>query len=101
MYKEAVNSKGELQMRWNDIIEHAIVGKLTADLIDEGFRIEMSDQDGGGLFVYIWRGERKPAGGVRSWVKLVPGNGADVLSDYTIDLETTLKEVNAFAAQYA
>lgn len=89
-------------MRWNDILEHAIVGKLIETMVDAGFRVELSDQDGGGLFLYAWNTERRPsAGQFNHWVKLVPGNGADVISDFTTNLETTLKEVNDFAATYA
>ena len=87
-------------MRWNDILEHAIVGSLVSTLVDAGYRVEMSDQDGGGLFVYAWIGEVR-AGDAQHWVRLVPGNGADVIVDYTTNLEAILKEVNAFAEQYA
>lgn len=87
-------------MRWNNILEHAIVGKLIETMIDAGFRVELSDQDGGGLFLYAWRTERRPTE-YNHWVKLVPGNGADVISDFTTNLETTLKEVDAFAEAYA
>ena len=41
-----------MAIHWNDILEDAIVGKLVNTLIDDGYRLEMSDQDGGGLFVY-------------------------------------------------
>lgn len=86
---------------WNQILEDAIVGKLIATLIDDGFRLEMSDQDGGGLFVYGLReGTKKPKDGFEYWVRLVPGNVADVIVDYTTNLETVLAPVNAFAAQF-
>lgn len=88
-------------IEWNQIIEDAIVGKLTVTLVDEGFRLEMSDQDGGGLFVYAVEGGGKmPKGGFKYWVRLVPGNGPDVISDYTTNLETILKPVNDFAKQF-
>lgn len=87
---------------WNQILEDAIVGKLIAALIDEGFRLEVSDQDGGGLFVYaVPDGGNKPEAGFDYWVRLVPGNGADVIVDFTTNLETLLKPVNAFAEQFA
>lgn len=88
-------------MRWNDILEHAIVGKLVETLIDEGYRVELSDQDAGGLFCYAWQDERPSAGKFTRWVRLVPGFGADVIADFTTNLEATLDEVNKFAAQYA
>lgn len=88
-------------MKWNDVLENAIVGAAVAALVDDGFRVEMSDQDGGGMFAYAWKTAKRPAGGFAFWIKFVPGNGVDVLSDYTTNLEAVLKEVNAFAAQYA
>jgi hypothetical protein len=70
-------------------------------LLDEGFRLEVSDQDGGGLFVYAAEeGGTKPLTGYVYWVRLTPGNGADVITDYTTNLETIIKPVNDFAAQY-
>lgn len=89
---------------WTQILEDAIVGKLVTTLIDEGFRIEMSDQDGGGLYLYAASHEenegRKPRAGYRYWVRLTPGNGADVITDYTTNLTNTIKPVNDFAAQF-
>lgn len=88
-------------MDMNAMVEDAIVGKLVVTLIEEGFRIEMSDQDGGGLYVYAAAdGGRKPPEGFNYWVRLVPGNGADVIVDYTTNLENTLKPINEFAAQF-
>jgi hypothetical protein len=82
-------------------LEDAIIGKVVMALIDNGYRVEMCDQDGGGLHVYAAALDenegRKPRSGFRYWVKLVPGNGADVISDYTTNLEAVLKDVNAFA----
>lgn len=86
---------------WNQIIEDAIIGKLLVTLVDGGFRVQMSDQDGGGLFVYAAEdGGEMPKGGYNYWVRLVAGNGADVISDYTTNLETVLKPVNDFAKQF-
>lgn len=90
-----------MNLNWNQILEDAIVGKLVNTLIDEGFRVEMSDQDGGGLFVYAAEdGGVRPEDGYKYWVRLVPGNGPDVIVDHTTNLEKTLAEVNAFAAQF-
>lgn len=68
-------------------------------LVDEGYRVEMSDQDGGGLFAYAWQGEKRPAKFLH-YVRFVPGNGADVLVDYTTNLESVLADTNAFAAAW-
>ncbi|MFA5897673.1 MAG: hypothetical protein WC829_01040 [Hyphomicrobium sp.] len=86
---------------WTQILEDAIVGKVVTALIDEGFRVEMSDQDGGGLFVYAAEdGGAKPDGGFEYWVRLVPGNGADVVVDYTTNLESVMKPINKFVKQF-
>lgn len=87
---------------WNQILEDAIIGKVVTALIDDGYRVQLSDQDGGGLFVYAIAdgGQEIPEGGYKHWVRLVLGNGADVIVDYTTNLEDTLKEANAFAAEY-
>ena len=88
-------------MNWNLILEDAIIGKAIGALIDNGFRVELCDQDGGGLFAYcVPDAGEKPEGGFQYWVRFVPGNGADVLVDYTTNLETALEPVNAFAAKF-
>lgn len=87
---------------WNQILEDAIVGKLVAALIDGGYRLEVSDQDGGGLFVYaVPDGGKMPKDGFKYWARIVPGNGADVIVDYTTNLEEIIAPVNAFAHQFA
>lgn len=88
-------------MDWNQLLEDAIVGKVFMALIEDGYRVEASDQDGGGLHLYAAEdGGEKPRGGYKHWVKLMPGNGADVIVDYTVSLENTIKPVNDFAAQF-
>ena len=89
-------------LNWAQILEDAIIGKVITAMVDDGFRVQLSDQDGGGLFVYgiADGGEEIPEGGYEHWVRLVPGNGSDVIVDYTINLEQTLKEVNEFAAGF-
>lgn len=88
-------------MDWNRILEDAIVGRLIGTLIEEGYRVEISDQDGGGLFVYAEPdGGEKPVDGWNYWVRLQPGNGADVIVDHTTNLESVLAPVSAFAATF-
>jgi hypothetical protein len=54
----------QMNANWNQLLEDAIIGKVVTALVDEGFRLEMSDQDGGGLFVYAAEdGGEKPEGG--------------------------------------
>src|SRR5882757_7118446 len=92
--------KREGNEMWNQILEDAIVGKLIAALVDADYRIDISDHDGGGLFVYAAaNGGNKPRSGYVFWVRLEPGNGADVIVDYTTNLESVIAPVNAFAAQ--
>lgn len=87
--------------KWQDILEQAIIGKLVAAFIDDGWRVELSDQDGGGLFLYaVPDAGDKPNDGYKYWVRLVLGNGADVISDYTTNLERLLEPVNKFAAEW-
>lgn len=87
--------------KWSDLLEDVIVGKVVMRLLEEGFRLEISDQDGGGLFVYAAAmGGTKPKGGYEYWVRLVPGNGPDMIVDYTTNLETILKPAHEFSAQY-
>lgn len=90
-----------MTIAWRDFLEQAIIGKLVTTLIDDGFRVELSDQDGGGLFLYasVDGGER-PVDGYVYWVKLVPGNGHDIIVDYTTNLETTLLPVIEFADHF-
>lgn len=86
----------------NQIIEDAIVGKLLTALVDDGYRLEVSDQDGGGLHIYaVEEGASVPADGYSHWVLLVPGNGVSVISDYTKSLEATIQAVNDFADLFA
>lgn len=84
----------------NETLELVLFGKVINALLEHGYRVTISDQDGGGLFVYALpdNGETIPAGGYKHWVTLVPGNGPDFISDYTTNLERVLKDVNAFAA---
>ena len=94
-----------MAIEWTRIIEDAIIGKLVTTMVEEGYRIELCDQDGGGLFLYAMDANdpetaRPPEGGYRHWVRLVPGNGPDVIVDHTTNLEKTLKPVNDFAAQF-
>lgn len=88
--------------KWTEFLEAAITGKVISALIDHGYRVEVSDQDGGdGLFIYAAAdGGAKPKDGFNYWVRLQPGNGADLIVDHTTNLEAVLKEVNAFAASW-
>ena len=85
-------------MNMTQLLEDAILGKIVNALVTNGFRVEVSDQDGGGLYVYAAAGDgQKPDDGYDYWVRLVPGNGSSYISDYSTNLESVLKPVNAFA----
>lgn len=84
----------------SEMIENMIVGALVNALLNQGYQAHFSDQDGGGTFVYVSNDGHKPRGGFKHWVRLMPGNGADVISDYTTSLEETIKPANDLAAQF-
>ena len=78
--------------------ERLIVGELVLSLTEQGFRVELCDQDGGGLFLYaVPDGGFKPDNGYEYWVLLVPGNGTSVISDYSVNLQSALVAVNKLA----
>lgn len=88
-------------MNWNQILEDAILGRVIIALIDEDFRLVTSDHNGGELFIYaVPNGGELPDGGFSYWVKLVRGNGPDMISDYTANLEAALKSAIDFAVQF-
>jgi len=83
---------------WGQILEDAIIGRLITALIGDGYRIQASDQDGDGLYVYAMPDAAEFKGKkVNHWVKLVPGNGGYVISNYSANLEATVQPVQAFA----
>ena len=88
--------------KWMQVLEDAIVGRLVGDLIENGFRVELCDQDGGGLYLYAAPdGGEKPEDGWTHFVRLTHGNGADVITDYSTNLESIIRPVNEFAARFA
>lgn len=97
-------------------IEKRIVGKLVADLLAAGHNISVHNGgDTAELFCSIDADEiykelaasdqdelvmRNNATGTKSgWVRLVWGNGVDVISDYTTNLEKVLADANALACE--
>lgn len=72
--------------------ERSIVGELVLSLAGQGFRVEVCIEDGGGLYLYAapYAGE-KPTDGWAYWVRLVEGNGAYIISDYSVNLEPYIK----------
>ena len=89
-------------MRWNQVLEDAIFGRVLTCLLDHGFRVEVSDQDGGGLFFYAaTNGGMKPKTGYSHWVRFAPGRGPNVISDYTVNLEAVIRPALDLANLYA
>ena len=84
--------------KWNDMLEHAIIGKLTTTLLNAGYRIDIEYLNGY-MWVYAYDVEKRPFT-YKHWVKCVEGNGCDIIVDYTTNLEKDLKSVNEFAEQY-
>jgi hypothetical protein len=77
-----------------------IIGALVLHLVNEGYRVELCDQDGGGMYLYAEPdGGEKPVDGWNYFVRLVPENteAVDVVSDYSVNLETTIAPVLALA----
>ena len=87
-------------MNLTNLVEDAILGRIVHELaVRRGFRVEICDQDGGGLYLYaVPDGGEKPTDGYEFWIKLVPGNGTDYISDYSANLESALIQTNRFVA---
>lgn len=70
------------------LYEQSIVGELVLTLIEQKFRIEICDQDGGGLYLYAEPdGGHMPAEGWKYWVRLIEGNGTDVIVNFSVNIE--------------
>lgn len=83
------------------ITEDAILGRIVTVLVEDGFRVELSDQDGGGLHVYASPDNGDiTVDGAYHWLRLTPGNdeACGFITDYSVNLEETLKPVFEFIA---
>lgn len=83
---------------------NAVIGALVLNAIEEGYRVELSNQDGNGLHLYAVpdNGERKPGELFDFWVRLQPEN--DTMADIIIDFSTQtawVEYVVAPAQEYA
>lgn len=82
---------------WNELLEHMILGRIVTAMMDAGYRVVTSIEDAPDyLYVYGIKDNRenKPRGGYTHWVKCVPGNGSDFISDYTTNLESVLQPIS-------
>jgi hypothetical protein len=80
------------------LIKNSIIGELVLALTNDGYRVELCDQDGGGLFLYAAPDSGfKPEDGWEYWVRLTPGNDVYLITDYSINLEDVLAPVFEYA----
>lgn len=88
----------------NQLIREAVIGRLVMALVEEGYRVELSDQDGGGLHLYAAPdGGQIADGECRRWIKLVPDNAPEaIFSDWSTarGWEKTFKPVMDFASMF-
>lgn len=86
-----------MKIDMNELLEQAIVGKLIQALTDEGFNVKAVPQECEYSWIYAWPCELENEPETYDhWVKLVYGNGCDIISDYSMSLETVIKPVNDF-----
>lgn len=88
--------------KWNAILKNAVVGLVVQTLMEDNFRVEVSDFDGMAFFVYgAEDNSSMPKDGYKFWVKFHPENDAvDMINDYSTNLETTLKPVFDFIKRF-
>lgn len=84
---------------WNEILVNATFGKLVLALVDEGYRLEISDQDGGGLYIYAAPDAGEVVKPCNYWVRLNPGN-EDLVVDYSTNLASVLRPIFAFEDKF-
>ena len=78
-----------------NLTENVILGALISALLDADYRVQLSDQDGGGLYAYVWSADsQQTPDGFDSWVRMTPGNEY-LITDYTTDLEPVMVKVTA------
>ena len=93
-------------------LERIIVQRLISDLLDRGYSLGVNDGEETTLthssdmleitsamystdedFLLVYRENANHPFG---WVRLIHGNGRDIISDYTTNLEDDLQGVNAY-----
>lgn len=71
------------------LIENAIIGELLRHLFYTFDKVEIEDAERGWeIHVSQKDGEEK------GWVLLILGNGEDIISDYSVNLESIMEELN-------
>lgn len=69
-------------------IERQIIGELVLSLTDENFRVEFCAVDNGDLYLYA---KENGAPDCKYLVKLVAGNGGDIITDYSLSIQPRIK----------
>ena len=80
--------------------DNIIIGAAVMALVDESYRVELCDQDGGGLYLYAaLDGGEIPTTGADYWIRFTTDNdsASDCITDYSTNLETILAPVLALA----
>lgn len=78
------------------ITDSIIIGAAVLALVDESYRVELSDQDGGGIYLYAApNGGQIPETDAEYWISFVTDNDSaiDVIADYSVNLESVLAPV--------
>jgi hypothetical protein len=113
--------------KWTRELERKIVNKLVTALLSAGYRLSVSlergfDHDemllgsvdkaaivkevfsGDDCHVFVHKADGPLVNDSRliakGWVFLVIGNGCDIISDYTTNLESVIEPANLLAAKY-
>jgi hypothetical protein len=79
-------------------VEHKIIGTLFDELLEEGYQIR-TEFDSGTHYLFVYD-DTAPTAKPIGWVKLVRGNGATVISDYTTNLEKMVEPASELADLY-
>ena len=80
-----------------NLVQHIIIGRLVQSLLDDGYRVVISDQDGGGLFVYAVPDNGDKTSGYDYWVRMEPANAeVDFIVDYSTNLTGLVEPLTAF-----
>lgn len=86
-------------MALNDMIERAIIGELVLALTEQDYRVELCTLDGGGLHLYAAPDGGQIVPGECEWVRLVEGNGVDIISDFSATIEPYIQRAIDLSAK--
>lgn len=82
----------------NTELEHRIIGALMDALLDEPHFVKTEYADG---YQYVYVNDPEEPNGIKlGWVCLTRGNGADVITDYSVNLKKTIRPALELADLY-